>query len=366
MLFDSTVSLRKVLETGGGFIRLARSPATGELYVLQTDQGVFRLVPGEDPELSEQQGEVQFGLGEDPGLSLVARVDQIGGRATGMAFGPDGTAYLVLNERLEGSWNRASVRRGVPDGRGGFAWSTVATTDPIPSSGTVFDHQFNGIVVSPDGRWLFVNSGSRTDHGEEQSVDGTFPGAREVPLTAAIFRLPADGVDLLLPNDDAALGELGYVYARGMRNAYDLAFAPNGDLFAAENGPDADFPDELNWVREGLHYGFPWRFGVEDNPQQFPEYDGEGDRRLQGDFEAVRRGFYRSDPDFPPAPGRSPIRSPTSVRTQWCTAPRTAASATRRRRGGRCTASRRTGRRWDWCSSTVLRCPRRTSPKAVR
>ncbi len=82
-----------------------------------------------------------------------------------------------------------------------------------------------------------------------------------------------------------------------------MAFAPNGDLLAGDNGPDADLPDELNWLREGKHYGFPWRFGDQDNPQQFPDYTSIGDKRLSPDFTAVQIGAYRRDPDFPKSPG---------------------------------------------------------------
>ncbi len=61
--------------------------------------------------------------------------------------------------------------------------------------------------------------------------------------------------------------------------------------------------DELNWVREGHHYGFPWRMGAEDNPQQFPEYQPALDRLLPASFVAVQRGTYVNDPTFPVSPG---------------------------------------------------------------
>jgi glucose/arabinose dehydrogenase len=147
-----------------------------------------------------------------------------------------------------------------------------------------------------------LNSGSRTVHGEVEDNGGEFPDTREVDLTARIFGIPTDAKGLLIPNDENAHIDQGILFAAGTRNAYDLAFGPNGDLFAADNGPDANFPDELNWIREGEHYGFPWRFGSQDNPQQFADYDGNYDRRLSQDLVAVQLGTYRNDPDFPPAP----------------------------------------------------------------
>jgi len=51
----------------------------------------------------------------------------------------------------------------------------VVETEPYPTSNTAFDHIMNGIVVSPDGTTLYINSGSRTDHGEVHDVDGRYP-----------------------------------------------------------------------------------------------------------------------------------------------------------------------------------------------
>jgi glucose/arabinose dehydrogenase len=220
-----------------------------------------------------------------------------------MTFGPDGTLFVVANRTVDEIYNQAVIRKGTADSEGTFQWKTLAQTDPYPLSNTPFDHLFNGIIVSPDGKWVYVNSGSRTDHGEEESNGTRFQDVREVALTAKILRIPADAEDLVLVNDEEALKTQGLIFASGTRNTFDTAFAPNGDLFGGDNGPDADFPDELNWLREGHHYGFPWQFGDQDNPQQFPEYTSVGDKRLSPDFTAVQIGAYRRDPEFPKSPG---------------------------------------------------------------
>ena len=143
-----------------------------------------------------------------------------------------------------------------------------------------------------------VNSGSRTDHGEVQDNSGRFAGVREAGLTSIVWRLPTDAQDLVLPDDREALRSMGYLYAEGMRNLFDFAYAPNGDLFGVENGPDRDVAEELNWMRPGHHYGFPWRMALEDNPEQFADYDPTQDARIG----RVSRGFSTNDPDFPPPP----------------------------------------------------------------
>jgi glucose/arabinose dehydrogenase len=279
-LLRDDIALRRVADAGTGAIRLALHP-DGDLFVLHPGSGLSRIDP------------------TSGAVVPVASVQQLVGAATpaGMAFGPDGQLYVVAN-RASGTHTQGLVRRGAAASDAG--WTTLAETAPYALSGTQFDHGFNGVVVSPDGAWVFVNSGSRTDHGEIQTNNGAFPDAREGQLTARIFRFPADATDLRIPDD--AGGSAPYVYARGLRNAYDLAFAPNGELFAVDNGPDADLADELNLIRAGQHYGFPWRFGVDPNPVLAPGFDPRADGRLSQDFAAVQRGLYQPDPDFPAPP----------------------------------------------------------------
>ncbi len=135
-----------------------------------------------------------------------------------------------------------------------------------------------------------------------QDAKGQFPNTREVPLSSAVFRVPTTARDVVLPNDEAKLKSGGYLFADGVRNAFDFGFNAAGDLIAVENGPDMDLSDELNWLREGKHYGFPWRFGNVDNPQRFAGFDPGKDGRLSRDFVAVKEGMYRNDPTFPKAP----------------------------------------------------------------
>jgi glucose/arabinose dehydrogenase len=275
---------RRVLEVGSGNVRLVHNPANGSLYMLHSEKGVLLL----DLEKGSEKN--------------VAGLLELNGVPAGMTFDNDGNLYVVTNKNADEHHNIGAVRKGTPKSNGKFEWSTVAQTEPYPLSNTIFNHNYNGIAVSPDGQYLFVNAGSRTDHGEVQDFDGLFSGLREAPLSSKILRIPLDSIDLVLPNDEAKLLEGGYLYAWGVRNAFDLAFAPNGDLFAVENGPDADYPEELNWIREGHHYGFPWKFGDLDNQTRLEQYSSEEDKLQQPDFTAVREGYYQSDPDFPEPP----------------------------------------------------------------
>jgi glucose/arabinose dehydrogenase len=249
----SGIGIQRFSYAEDGAVRLARDPVLNRLFFMKMNGEIKQADSGAPPTLVYSSA--------DHGIAATV----------GMAFGGDGTLYLVGNE-VQGNYNVVTVRRGVrkPGSLYERTWSTIAHTAPYPRSNTNFDHNFNAIIASPDGRYLFLNSGSRTDHGEVQSNNGAFPDTREVPLTSAIFRIPADADDILLPNDEAALRAGGYLYADGTRNSFDMAFGPGGMLFATENSGDHDDNDEINRIQEGHHYGFPWRMGTRDNPQQFP------------------------------------------------------------------------------------------------
>jgi len=293
VVLNTNLQIRLILNTStgsGNSIRIAKDPRNNQLYYSRMNGDIYQV-------------NLQPGSGSTSNRVYTSAHHGISSSAQGMAIGPDGTIYLVGNNNTNSNNNTfARIMKGVPGAGGTRAWSVLATTQPYARSATAFDHVCNGIVVSPDGQYVYLNSGSRTDHGEIQTRGGVFPNTREVALTAKILRLPASGSNLILPNDLNLLQQAGYVFAEGIRNTFDLAFAPNGDLFGTENGPDRDMAEELNWLRPGLHYGFPWRIGGADNPQQFPSYDPGTDKLLDPRFIAVINGYYHNDPTFPPPP----------------------------------------------------------------
>jgi glucose/arabinose dehydrogenase len=110
-----------------------------------------------------------------------------------------------------------------------------------------FNHGVGHMSFGPDG-FLYLNSGSRTD-GNEPGRDPRYSTEGETPLTACIWRL------------DPRLEEPAIeVYTRGLRNAYGFCWNNRGEMYATDNGPDADPPEELNRIEQGKHYGFPYRF----------------------------------------------------------------------------------------------------------
>jgi hypothetical protein len=294
VVLNTNLQLRLILNTanstGQNSVRIAKDPRNNQRYYLKMNGDVYQvnLQPGSNSTSNRVYTSANHGISSS---------------AQGMAIGPEGTIYIVGNTTTNsGNSTFARIVKGVPGGGGTRTWSTLATTQPYARSATAFDHVCNGIIVSPDGQYLYLNSGARTDHGEVQSKGGVFPDTREVALTAKILRVPASGANLILTNDINVLRQSGYIFAEGIRNTFDFAFAANGDLFGTENGPDRDMSEELNWLRPGLHFGFPWRLGGADNPQQFSNYDPSTDKLLDSRFIAVNNGYYHNDPTFPPPP----------------------------------------------------------------
>ena len=281
---DPYIDISRLATLADGMVRISDHPTTSDLYTLAVNGDLYRFA---EPYSS--------------GV-LVASVAQhgLGVNVQGLAIDPAGRVFLVGNN-IGSQTTTSLIRRGVPDGAGGFTWSTVAQLAGIPRS-TLFEHELNAIAVTPDGTHLFVNRGARTDHGEVQSANGTAPGLRETALTSLILRVPIEATDLLLPNDEAALRAGGYYFADGVRNTFDLAFDTEGRLYGSENSGDRDDGDELNWIREGHHYGFPWRIGPHDTPQQFPGYDPDADPLVNHESVAYVNGLFHNDPTYPPPP----------------------------------------------------------------
>jgi len=72
------------------------------------------------------------------------------------------------------------------------------------------------------------------------------------------------GLDGSIPADNPTLdGVRSHVYSYGHRNAQGLIQAPDGKIYASEHGPSMD--DELNLIRPGQNYGWPFVAGYRDD-----------------------------------------------------------------------------------------------------
>lgn len=152
---------------------------------------------------------------------------------------PRGVAFI--GDAVYASVRQKIIRLRDTSGTGA-ADESVEIVTGLPEQAQLL-HRNNGIVAGPDGL-LYVAVGSTSNMGEVPDTE----------LSGTILRIAPDGSRV-------------EVVARGLRNPFDLAFAPDGQLFCTDNAPDVpvrsadDAPDELNHVIEGRDYGHPTVWG---------------------------------------------------------------------------------------------------------
>lgn len=137
-------------------------------------------------------------------------------------------------------------------GADGVARKQVLTALPSGSR-DLYGHRTRTVIVGPDGK-LYVSIGSSCDVCEETD-----------PLRATVTRYNQDGTQ---PE----------VFARGLRNSVGIAFRPGTqELWGVDNGRnglgDAQPPEELNHLRRGVDYGWPYCHG---DRVPSPEFNNSG------------------------------------------------------------------------------------------
>lgn len=285
------ISAFKFTEKSPG-IKMAYDPVGKKVVILAQNGGLTAFDPNVTIPATASTQPIGATAAYDSGG--YAAENGFGGDQRGIAFDSKGTLYILA---VRGGDNvGVSIKKGVLNGAGpARTWTTlVSTSQGFPNGGTNFDHSFANLVVSNDDASLFFSSGSRTDHGEPEKGQG------EVPLSSAVFKVPtATPTDM--KNDMTALA--GVLFADGTRNAFDMAFNANNDLISVDNGPDMDLPDEINFLEQGKHYGFPYRFGAVNNPVAEAGYSASGDKRLHAGYQAVDTNKYVFDATLAPPAG---------------------------------------------------------------
>jgi hypothetical protein len=292
------VTVKHFLSIGPNGVRITQDPKTKQIVYTTFDGSVFEVNLNR---FGMPESTLRFSV-RDHGINELQGIDFLGD-----------TMFLVGNIKVNnGKGTRGIGMRAIRLKKNQYAWTPLFITEEMGGNKTIFNHGFNATVVSPDGKYLFVNSGARTDHGELQENDGFYPNQRDVALTACILRIPVNAFALTFRNDRDWLIKEGYLFAEGVRNAYDMAFSHDHRLFAVVNSSDYDHPEDMFEIQQGHHYGFPWVMGQLDNPQQFADWvpDAAVDPFIPETSHAYQQKYFMVDTSFPKRPENLKISTP--------------------------------------------------------
>ena len=166
----------------------------------------------------------------------------------GLEFDPNyaSNGYVYVTYAARNDDTVASVARFTDVNNRGEDFTELLTDLPSDRG-----HQIQNLRFGPDGM-LYVSVGDAYEEEKVQDLD-QFHGK--------ILRMTPEGE---IPADNP-FGPDNYVYALGLRNAYDMQFRDNGDLLVSDNGPTG--MDKFMVVEAGGNYGWPDELGFHNNPE---------------------------------------------------------------------------------------------------
>ncbi len=212
-------------------------------------------------------------IGDDPNGTKVEKLDIDIGRAQGLLWAFN-SLYVVVNN-AEDAKGRGSGLFRVTDTDGDDQFDVVDSLMGFEGWG---EHGPHSIVLGPDGTSLYIIAGNHTELPETQrslvppvwDEDQLMPVLRD-PRGHAADR-PAPGGWIVRTDKD---GEQWDLFSVGYRNAYDIAFNPEGDLFTFDS--DMEWDLGMPWYRpirvihasSGSEFG--WRTGSGKWPAYYPD-----------------------------------------------------------------------------------------------
>ena len=235
------IKLREVIRLPFRPVRLTSDGTGRVLYTLVENGDIWRLEPG-----SAQLRQLELGS-----KYLEKRPGDIGGPlfVLGMTMDKEKRLYVASNQQNSSSkphQNIVTIYRSTGV-KGGDPVDLKPWFQTNYHGNAAYIHAVEHMAFGPDGK-LYVGNGARTDAGQAGNDPNWYQGG-ETPITACMWSI-----------DPAQSHPQLEVFARGLRNAYGFCWNDKGEMFATENGPDADVPEELNLIERGKHYGFPYRF----------------------------------------------------------------------------------------------------------
>ena len=186
--------------------------------------------------------------------------------------------YVVVNHKSDEDFETGSgLYRIVDSNQNDQLDSLDAITQLLPMEGHG-EHGPHSIVMGPDQQSLYLIAGNHTDIPEMDEYvvpnvwkpDNLFPLVKD-PRGHAADREPPGG---WIARTDS-LGEHWELMSVGFRNAFDIAFNEQGDLFTYDSDMEWDLgmpwyrPTRICHVTSGSEFG--WRTGTGKWPAYYPD-----------------------------------------------------------------------------------------------
>jgi putative heme-binding domain-containing protein len=245
-----------------------------KIYDVPTSQGSWvAITPAHDGAFycADQYGEIYRvkADGKNPTQVELAGVKMTG--AHGLLWHKE-ALYVVVNESVGGEpgvykvdWNQGS-------------WGVPKLLKSAPGRS---EHGPHSLVASPDGTWIYFIAGNHTNPIKfDKSMPATtwqedqLVPRKPDPRGHAVTRMAPGGYIARFRPD----GSNWEMVAIGFRNAFDIAFNLEGDLFAYDADMEWDFgtpwyrPTRINHVVSGSEFG--WRNGSGKWPAYYEDSHG--------------------------------------------------------------------------------------------
>src|SRR3954463_1337795 len=237
----------------GAFAQGRDRPFRAEAVATFAEPWALAFLPGGNSALvTEKRGTLKLWTPGRPAIDVAGLPQVSYGGQGGLGdvvlhpdFARNRLVYLSWVEAGENGTRGAVVGRGrliVEDNSARLeGLAVIWRQQPKVDGGGHFSHR---IAFGPDGK-LYISSGERQHFDPAQDMTGNL---------GKIVRLDDDGS---VPADNPWArrgGVTAQIWTLGHRNLLGLAFAPDGNLWEVEMGPQGG--DELNLIRRGANYGW--------------------------------------------------------------------------------------------------------------
>lgn len=205
---------------------------------------------------------------------IVKKIELELGMAQGLLW-HENILYALVNAQPDNKLNIHSGFYKITDANNDNTFDTVNLLRSFDGNG---EHGPHNITLGPDGKSLYLVLGNHTDIPDD--INSTMPKNWEEDNLLPVIKDPSGHAnDRKAPGGWVVKtdfeGENWTILNVGLRNTYDIAFNPDGELFAFDSDMEYDMgmpwyrPIRLCHLTSGTDYG--WRTGTGKFAPEYPD-----------------------------------------------------------------------------------------------